>query len=73
MRIIACRRCDRELDPERPWETRGLVTNYWGRFEDGGWVCPHCTTEKERHNLRVTVVRTIQHPYAFGYVAGSWH
>lgn len=72
MSIITCKRCDREFDPERPWEVRELVTNYWGSG-DNRWVCPHCTTQQERHNIRVTLVRISQPPYAFGYLAGSWH
>lgn len=72
MGSIECKRCDQEFDPERHWETLGMVTDYWGS-DDGRWVCPRCTTQQERHNIRVTLVRASEPPYAYGYLAGSWH
>jgi len=72
MTVITCMRCDREFDPEQPYRMRGLVPDYWGSRDDR-WVCPYCTTQQERHNIRVTMVRIPEPPYVFGYLAGSWH
>lgn len=72
MNVITCVRCDREFDPGQPCRIQGLVTDYWGSGDDG-WVCPYCTTQRERHNIRVTLTRASQPPYEFGYLAGSWH
>lgn len=69
---ITCQRCGREFDPARPYTVRGLVTDYWGSG-NGHWACPDCTTQRERHNIRVTLAYSSGPPYTFGYLAGSWH